>query len=479
MYKLLLSFCCLFSFLNISAQSLAPATRFHEKDSPYTFYNNNFLSGFLQSTNNDNIAQGFLQIPFVGDPLLVYVGEKDSTQFMAYASGYTLQQPQPNTYQVDYTRYGIAADLQSMPGYSVQHYTFPDTTADKGFLLDIDNAGFGPQNEDMDVVFIDKRTIRAYKRSERAENGVPDLYYVAHFSHPFTKWNVRREVVHLENGQRELRCKAAFMFELPKSEVLTVTSAVSAVSTDAAYALVQSNGMKKHFSDKRQPKPKTDDSRLLAQNRPTPQQRTSTPKAQPRATASTAKPTKPTSAPQEQRIVRQPSSNVYAPTKWLEIATRDAELQAAFTAALKQLQQHHLKAKQAVDALAFIDAITSLYPTDATTDAQEPDSLLRQTAQALFTGQQMTDTQATWFIFNALGFVPNTNKSFRLVRPLFNVATLQLPRTRRLIIHTKNNTLRNCHIKQATLMHQPLTADYTFSREQLAKGGIMEIKMQL
>lgn len=478
MYKLLLSFFCLFSFMGISAQSLAPATRFHEKDSPYTFYNNNFLSGFLQSTNNDNIAQGFLQIPFVGDPLLVYVGEKDSTQFMAYASGYTLQHPSANEYQVNYTRYGIEADLQSMPGYCVQHYTFPDTTADKGFLLDIDNAGFGPQNEDMDVVFIDKRTIRAHKRSDKATTGVPDLYYVAHFSHPFTKWNVRREVVHLENGQRELRCKAAFMFELPKSESLTVTSAVSAVSTDAAYALVQSNGMKKHFNDKRLPKPKTDDSRLLAQNRPTPQQRATPTRPQTKVTTATTKPSKPTTAPQEQRIVRQPSSNIYAPTKWLEIATRNAELQAAFTAALQQLQQHHTKVKQSADALAFIDAITPLYPTDATTDAQEADSLLRLTAQALFTGQRMTDAQATWFVFNALGFVPNKPNSYQLVRPLFNVATLQLPRTRRLIIHTKNNTSRNCHIKQATLMHQPLTSDRSFTREQLAKGGIMEIKMQ-
>lgn len=474
MHKLLLSFLFIFSFISVFAQSLAPATRFHEKDSPYTFYNNNFLSGFLQSTSNTNIANGFLQMPFVGDPLLVYVGEKDSTQFMAYASGYTLQQPKADEYQVNYTRYGIEADLQTMPGYCVQHYTFPDTTADKGFLLDIDNAGFGPQNEDMDVVFIDKHTIRAHKRSQTAMSSVPDLYYVAHFSHPFTKWNIRREVVRLENGQRELRCKAAFMFELPKNEALTVTSAVSAVSTDAAYALVQSNGIKKHFSDKRQPKPKNDDSRLLAQNKPTPQQRTTVTKAQPRATSTQ----RPTVVAQEQRIVRQPSSNSYAPTKWLEIATRNAELQAAFTAAIKQLQQHHAKAKLAADALTFIDAITPLYPTNATTDAVQTDSLLQQTAQALFMGQQMTDAQAAWFTFNAIGFVPNGAKEYSLVRPLFNVATLQLPRTRRLIIHTKNNTQRNCHIKQATFMHQPLTTDFSFTREQFAKGGIMEIKMQ-
>lgn len=483
MHKLLLSFCCLFSLLNVSAQSLMPVTRFHEKDSKYTFYNNNFLSGFLQADNNERLTNGFLQMPFVGDPLLVYVGEKDSTQFMAYASGYTLQQPNTNEYQVNYTRYGVEADLQAMPGYCVQHYTFPDTTIDKGFLLDIDNAGSGAQNEDMDVVFIDKRTIRAYKRSNQMGCGVPDLYYVAHFSHPFSKWNVRREVVRLENGQRELRCKAAFMFDLPKNEALTVTSAVSAVSTDAAYALLQMGGAKKHFSDQRKPQPKTDDNHLLAQNTLKAQPRTATTKAtRATPTKSTARqvaqpqPTQPTQV--QQPIVRQVAGNSFSPTKWLEIATRDAELQAAFTAALKQLQQHHTKAKLATDALAFIDAIAPSYPTTQRFDALQTDSLLRHHAQTLFMGQTMTDEQATWFVFNAMGFVPTEANAYQLVRPLFNIVTLQLPRTRRLIIHTKNNTPRNCHMKQATLMHQPLAADYTFSREQLTKGGIMEVKMQ-
>lgn len=100
---------------------------------------------------------------------------------MAYASNYTLHQAPNGTYNADFNRYHVMAELHNMPGYSVQRYTYPDTLADKGFLLDIDNADNGVQNEDMNVVFVDKNTIRAYKRSTQPQSNVPDLYYVAHF----------------------------------------------------------------------------------------------------------------------------------------------------------------------------------------------------------------------------------------------------------------------------------------------------------
>lgn len=105
----------------------------------------------------------------------------------------------------------------------------------------------------MDVVFIDKRTIRAYKRTAKGGVGSRALYYVAHFSHPFTQWNVRREVVRLENGEREHRCKAAFVFNLGKHDMLTVVSAVSEMSSDDALAHLNLKGVQKHISDERNP----------------------------------------------------------------------------------------------------------------------------------------------------------------------------------------------------------------------------------
>lgn len=476
------------------AQVLTPTTRFHEKDSPYTFYNNNFLSGFMQTAAQQDTHSGFLQMPFVGDPLLVYVGEKDSTQFMAYASDYTLHQSANGTYNANYTRYHVKAELKNLPGYSIQHYTYPDTLADKGFLLDIDNADNGVQNEDMNVVFVDKKTIRAYKRSTQPQNNVPDLYYVAHFSHPFSKWNVRREVVRLANGQREHRCKAAFVFNLKAGESLTVTSAVSALSTDVAYAQLPLTGGKRHFNDQRETlqAPSLADNRLIAQHTATTSalaatnkkagkkqdQHTTTRLASSAKTATTA-----TTLPSNNHLTA-----TYSPVPWLELSTRNAELQAAFTAALKQLLQTRPKAKAPNNALAFIDAITPIYlqnDSHSAFNAEQTDSLLHHYTQSLFKGQTMTTTQTAWFVMNALGFVPynNTNTTttsqiYQLKRPLFNVVTLSLPRTRRFIIHTKNNTPGHCNIKQASLMHQPLNDSFTFSRDQLVKGGIMEIKMQ-
>lgn len=465
--------------IGVNAQSIVPVTRFHERDSRYTFYNNNFLSGFLQADCHQSAAsrEGFLQIPFIGNPPLVYVGEKDSTQFMAYASGYefTQRDDAAEAYNVLFTRYGISAEVAAHPAYCVQQIVFPDTTTDKGFLLDIDHAGSGALNEDMDVVLIDKQTIRAYKRTNQGGVNGKSLYYVAHFSHPFHQWNVRREVVRLENGQREHRCKAAFVFNLKPTDKLTVYSAVSSASTDDAYAHLALKEGKRHFNDARRPVVVQKETPLLAQqtaSKPqsaTPKQRVSqSPSPQSKSVSPKTSPTpKPT-----------PTNASSMAVNYLETATRNANLQVAFTSALQQLSHLQL-VKKATHALAMIDAITPIYKEYAQ-NAAEADSLLKQYEQSVFEGKQITDEQAVWFVFNALGFVPNkpeVGTDYRIVRPMFNVITMQLPHTRRFIMHVKNNSAANMQVVSAALMRVPLSESLTFSREQLQKGGVMELKM--
>ncbi len=478
------------------AQHISPITRFHAANSPYTQYNDQFLSGFLQTASALNGRNGFLQLPFVGDPLLVYVGEKDSTQFMAYASGYRFEQRDSlqSIYKVDLTRYGIQALVREEPAYCVQEYTFPDTVASKGFLLDIDHALSGAANEDMDVVFVDRRTIRAYKRSIQPDGHTPSLYYVAHFSHPFHQWNVRREVVRTENGQREMRCKAAFVFDLKPSEVLTVTSAVSATSTDQAYACLNLPGAKLHVSDKRKPVSSSPSTKTQPERSTSTEQRTPTEQrpllAQGKVTSTT--PRRPSSSTAKATPAKAHTSQ--STTDFIEVTTREAELQAAFTAAMSLLRQQ-VGCRRATNALDFFNAAVPLYLQSdgaSSSDVATTDSLLRNYAQALFTGKQTNTSapQAAWFVFNALGLTPiATNASeqqaasdatmvnYRLVRPLFNVATLHMPRGRRFIIHTKNNSPRNLRILSAQLTHQPLSSEATVSTEQLQKGGVLEVKM--
>lgn len=489
------------------AQHICPIVRFHEKSSPYVHYDNQFLSGFLQTSSTSDENNGFLQIPFVGDPLLVYVGEKDSTQFMAYASGYHFQQRNPSlgNYKVDFTRYGIQAIVQQEPAYCIQEFTFPDTLASKGFLLDIDHALSGAQNEDMDVVFVDKRTIRAYKRSQQPDGHTPALYYVARFSHPFHQWNVRREVVRTESGQREMRCKAAFVFDLKPYEKLTVTSSVSSLSTDQAYASLNLPGAKLHFSDKRKYIPSqpisvspSKEQPLLAQRQPT----TSTTK---KSSSHTGSSSQRSSAPalSSRDLHSSTKSNATSSViNFIEVTTREAELQAAFTSAISQLR-HLPQCRRATNALDFLHALTSLYPSSprsSSVDIATTDSLLRSYAQDVFTGKQVqsSSSQAAWFVLNALGLVPVPNASepftsssagssatssvaisstYRIVRPLFNVATLHMPRGRRFIIHTKNNGPRNHRILSILLTHNPLSPNDSLSMEQLAKGGVLEVKM--
>ena len=339
--------------MGAKAQCLTPITHFHASNSQYMPYTDNFISGFMQSASQQTADNGFLQMPFVGDPLLVYVGEKDSTQFTAYASGYIFEERAPQNYQLRYTRYDITANIAAMPAYCVQRYAYPDTTAEKGFLVDIDNAMTGAANEDMDIVFIDKRTIRAYKRSTLNSSNVPALYYVAHFSHPFNKWNVRREVVRTENGQREQRCKAAFVFDLKPGEELTVQSAVSAVSTDGAYAAIGKPLAKRHFSDQRKAQPQ-----LHTNGQPLTAQR------QTQASRTTKYPTTAaTSRPAQSNSSMTAASTL--PVRYIEISTRDAQMQAAFAAALSQLM-HNANCRKAANATELLNAIAPLYNCDAT-----------------------------------------------------------------------------------------------------------------
>ncbi len=455
------------------AQSIRPVVRFHEGDNPFAPYADEFLSGFMQ-TAADCPESGFLQLPFVGDPVLVYVGEKDSTQFMAYATGYEFQKrdPRAGRYEVFLQRYGIHADLTAHPAFSTQIYTFPDTTAEKGFLLDIDHATAPSPAEDMDVVFIDKCTIRAYRRSP-APGGAAYFYY-ARFSHPFTTWNVRRERVTIENGEKHSRCKVAFTFPLKPGERLQVTSAVSALSTNDAYALVEGHRPAKNFSDKYTPTPRVADAPAA--------QETATAKS---GASQSKKPSAAADRASDRRLASPRASKPTAPAALpehpVEIATRQATLRAAFYAAWAQLQQlPELRQAKGADELLF--AMAARYPAvePAATPA-ETDSLLRRSASALFgakSGASLSNEEAAWFIFNVLGLRPQDGgQRFALTRPRFNVATLHLRSGRRFVIYTKHNSERPGRIDRPALGGTRLPEPYGLSRSDIQRGGILEMKI--
>lgn len=468
--------------LSAAAQSLLPVTRFFPPRGGSELYADEFLSGFLQSARPpqgcDTLrVNGFLQMPFIGDPLLVYIGEKDSTQFTAYATSYQFRERRPDLgcYAAHLYRYGIEAQLTARPAYVEQTYHYPDTTAVKGFLLDIDHALSGEANEDMDVVFIDRQSIRAWKRSREAGGQTPQLYYYAHFSVPFDTWNIRRERVSLENGRKESRCKAAFTFKRLPGDSLRVLSAVSALSSNDAYACVRGHRPARLFDDTpRRPIPPADD-RLLAQQ--------TSSSAATRIQTGAKRGTQPASSP-----ARAADGLQSLKENLFDISTRDASLRTAFFAALAQLRSRP-ELQRCTNAADFLQKLAPLHPASgllADADAQATDSLLRHYAAGVFRGGGDGGTEspdeatarAAWFVFNAIGFRPDAQTGgYRLVRPAFNVATLLLPRDRRLTLYVRRASPSRCRITAATLQGSPLPASLTFAHDRLVRGGILDVKM--
>ena len=470
--------------LSLSAQveeaEFRPIVRLHTADSPYAPYDDSLLSGFLQSGGRP-LQSGFLQIPFVGDPVWVYVGEKDSTQFMAYSSGYQVLPAAAPSRSFSYLleRYGVRADITTAPTRWVQRYTFPDTLADKGFLIDIDHSATGAGCEDMDFYFVDRRTVEAHKRGYADSPQQPDEYYYARFSHTFKTFNVRREKVKLADGSSEARCKAAFTFDLKPGEVLTVESSVSSVS--AAQACLQLTGVNPPRSLAQARKKRPAPAPAYVADNTSPNTSSSLP-VKPRVNPKkpvdrTLKPPRPSSAVavSEQK---DPWSSI------LEVGTMDASLRAAFFTALGQLKSELPELKKQTDAAPLLKALLERYPHSLhpQADAAATDSLLRHYARNLLHGKAadgsaFTTDHALWFVANAIGFRPAENGEVAIVRPLFNVVTFHYTGSRRLVFHTRGNTPQRLRVTRPRWNGAALSAPSIASSE-LLKGGILQVNCE-
>lgn len=473
--------------LGLLAQSIRPITHFFPHQGSYDEYSDYFLSGFLQTSPNDGgkskSRDGFLQMPFIGDPLLVYIGEKDSTQFTAYASGFEMlsQDTLQGNYCCKLSRYGIQANVVSNLSYVEQTFTYPDTTAKKGFLIDIDHSLCGEGNEEMDVVFIDKQNIRAYKRSRSTNTNTPQLYYFAHFSAPFDTWNIRREKVFLKNGEKEARCKVAFTFPLQQGEELTVQSAVSSLNTDDAFSQLPTKLATRHFDDSRRALPSEKPNTLIA---------------------STTSPTCSSALNDKKKSTRNYSSqkksvqkDIQKSNKTLEtlfeISTREAQLQTAFFASLTQIGsiQGIGKCSNAAEVLQKIREYYPFSMVQQRMDAATTDLLISRYIQNVFDGSKKAQdftayenpqtVAAVWYIFTALGLSPIANSNtYEIKTPLFNVATLYMNNGRRFVIYAQRANKQRRNIASVLFSNTALSAPYSITNEQMAHGGMLEIKLK-
>ena len=471
--------------------SLRPLTRLHAADSPYAPYDDRLLSGFLLSSGEDG-RTGFLHMPFLGDPIWLYIGEKDSTQFMAYATGCDNLRHNPATGHISalLQRYKVQTEIDYRDNCATFVCHYPDTTSEKGFLIDLDHSATGEGCDDMEMDFIDRRTVRAHKRSYIGAATAPDEYLFTRFSHPFKTFNIRKEKVKLSDGTAEARYKVAFTFDLAAHEPLTVETAVSAHSSDAAYFALCGRQPARHFADNRRKRPADPLKEAWAKaqqqesRQDSPRQddsRTPSPATRPAAAnRSRHRPHRATGhmgghvRPQTPQTPEDPWAGI------IEVGTLDAALRTGFFTALSHLRSLTSK-RETASAEALVATLLRHYPDTLHADASPAatDSLLRAHTQAFIAGDNaaiLTLPHTAWYLLNAIGLRPS-QEGLRIHRPMFNVATLYYSGNRRFIFHTRGNAPHHVDAAQPKFngnrLEQPLIAD-----SQLLRGGLLQVTMR-
>ena len=480
-----------FCSLGAQAQSVFPLFHFRQTAANSSVrYRDNFFSGFMQGEKTDSL-NGFLQMPFVGRPLLVYIGEKDSTQYMAYASSYnSLHNPAQGelslqeNYSFMLNRYGVKAEVKSVGNVVEQTYTYPDTTAEKGFLVDIDHALGGLPDGNMNVRFVDHQTICAFKRSSAAN--AKTLYYYARFSKRFDSYNIRRESVTLKDGSKEARLKAVFTFDLAKDEPLKVVSAVSERSADDAYALVEKSAPKSALT-----KP------LLASVPKSAEKSVNRASAVNAKIQTAASKTSTALASNNTRTTERTSRSVTAQkaatatvSKSLAdkvvVETRDAALRTAFYVAFERVMQTP-SFKKISSAADFVQTLSAQMLSESSSLQQQADTIVKRYVAGCMNGSSTSaDTDgkgAMRFLLCSIGLYPEQaeasmgEQSFAVVRPLFNVVTLYYADNRRFIFHVKNASSAKADIRTATFNGEKLALPPVVSQKQLLRGGVLAVKM--
>lgn len=136
-------------------------------------------------------------------------------------------------YQVRLSDYNINVELTATARCGVQRYTFPE--GDAAVILNLKKAMNWDFTDDTKIEQVDDRTIRGYRYSEgwcRDQK----LYFCTRFSRPFNSLKVDTEPISKEDKVIGNATVATFFFETIAGERITVTTALSPTSMEAAQA---------------------------------------------------------------------------------------------------------------------------------------------------------------------------------------------------------------------------------------------------
>lgn len=143
------------------------------------------------------------------------------------------EQARAGYYQVRLTDYDINVELTATPRVGVQRYTFPE--GDAAVIVNLKKAMNWDFTDDTELKVIDDRTVAGYRFSEgwcRDQR----LYFCTRFSRPFDSVEIDSTDTQKEGQKIGKAIVATFHFKTQKDEQITLSTALSPTSEEAALA---------------------------------------------------------------------------------------------------------------------------------------------------------------------------------------------------------------------------------------------------
>lgn len=227
-----------------------PDTRIHGWDaSSGYYYEDDSINGFahtrLCGTGCADFGD-FLVMPFTGEAVTSYCGEKEQNQHTPFASAFrhTEEQAEPGYYGVFLDRYGIRAEITSTCRTAIHRWTFPAAKS-AGMILDLDYCIQEQTTLEMEVE-VRGDTIRAYHRDKWWQYD-QRLYFEAVSSKPIVSARVVRDTVVIGDnttesagttplGKIQPRCKLIVNFgPTAEGEQIMLKASISSVDAEGAH----------------------------------------------------------------------------------------------------------------------------------------------------------------------------------------------------------------------------------------------------
>lgn len=207
------------------------------------FYPDSTIAGFSHTHLSGTGAGDLYDVLFM--PVMLPAKEAEQPLGIHSKFSHDEETVRAGYYQVRLSDYDINVELTATPRVGVQRYTFPE--GDAAVILNLKKAMNWDFTNDSRIEVVDSCTIKGYRHSEGWARD-QHLYFCTRFSRPFEALELDTTAINKNDGSRlGTATVATFRFNTKKGDQVTVSTALSPTSMDAALANLQTEAPKDDF----------------------------------------------------------------------------------------------------------------------------------------------------------------------------------------------------------------------------------------